>query len=218
MSYVRLVSVALTLALTVAAATGVPPAALQTIALAPLETPDGLDNPEPVRALFDSLLTGELTRAGFTVVPSREAGAIWTRLVDSVQGFYSALTGELVEEKHGAVVNGTLRELKERFHTDVWLRPEIDVVAVDFEGGKARWDGTDEGVGSGTSGTVPALSLAVVALDMDGKTIYAGRGGIQVLRKGFKDVSRDKLFQDAKRNLKALHLAIDSLLLRRSPS
>ncbi len=225
MSRVRLFSVGFILALSAAAATGVappappaPPAPLQTIALSPVEIPDGLDDPGPVRALFDSLLAAELARAGFTVVPSHEAGGLWKRFVDSVHGFYSALTGELVEEKYRAVMGGTLRELKDRFHADAWLRPEIDVVAVDFEGGKARWDGTDEGVGSGTSGTVPALSLAVVALDMDGKEIYTGRGGIQVLRKGFKDVSREKLFKDAKRNLKALHLAIDSLLVRRSPS
>ncbi len=243
MSRVRLLSVGFILALSAAAATGVAPPArpapLQTIALSPVGIPDGLDDPGPVRALFDSLLAAELARAGFTVVPSHEAGGLWKRFVDSagftvvpsheagglwkrfvdsVQGFYSALTGELVEEKYRAVMGGTLRELKDRFHADAWLRPEIDVVAVDFEGGKARWDGTDEGVGSGTSGTVPALSLAVVALDMDGKEIYTGRGGIQVLRKGFKDVSREKLFKDAKRNLKALHLAIDSLLVRRSPS
>jgi len=190
------------------------PSSITTVALSPVEVPEGLDNPEPVRAWFDSAITSELVRAGVTVVPSREAGAIWRRLVDSVHGFYSAFTGERVSEKYDAVVMGTLRELRVRFHADAWLRPSVAVVAVDFEGGKARWDGASEGVGGGTSGTVPALSLVITVSDTAGRDLYAGRGGIQVLRKGFKDVPRDKLFSDSKRNLQALHLAIDSLVAR----
>jgi hypothetical protein len=214
MTRVRLVVLALTLALSAAAAMGV--SSPKTIAVSPLEIPDGLDNPEPVRTLFDSLIAAEVQGSGFTVVPSAETGAIWKRLVDSVHGFYSALTGELVRDKYTAVVSGTSRELQDRFHAEVWLRPRIDVVAVRFEGGKARWDGADEGVEGGANGTVPALSLVVFAANMGGEQLYQGRGGIQVLRKGsgLKEVPRDKLFKDTKRNLKALHLALDSLLDR----
>ena len=209
---VRLASLALTFAVAITAARSVVPP--KTIALSPTGLPDGIDDPEPVRALFDSLLAGELARAGVTVIPSAEAGAIWKRLVDSVQGFYSAITGERVESKYRTVVDGTRRELRDRWHADAWLRPRIEVFPVDFEDGKARWDGTSEGMGSGTSGTTPALSLVVSVSDTSGTEIYAGRGGIQVLRKGSKNISRDKLFKDSKRNLQALHLAIDSLVAR----
>ncbi|HET7296947.1 MAG TPA: hypothetical protein VFI66_07370 [Gemmatimonadales bacterium] len=187
---------------------------IKTVAVSPLDVPDGLDNPEPVQALFDSLITSELARAGLSVISSREVGAVWRRLVDSVHGFYSPITGERMSEKYAAVRNGTLRELKERLHADAWLRPRIQVVPVDYTGGKAYWDGASEGVGSGTSGTVAALTLVVAVSDTTGSDIYIGRGGIQVLRKGGKEVSRDKLFRDAKRNLQALHLAIDSLIAR----
>ena len=189
-------------------------ASIKTVALSPLDVPDGLENPEPVQALFDSLITSELVHAGLTVVPSREVGAIWRRLVDSVHGFYSPITGERVQEKYDAVRTGTLRDLKEHFHADAWLRPRIQVVSVDYTGGKAYWDGASEGAGSGTSGTVTALTLVVALCDTTGSDIYIGRGGIQVLRKGSKEVSRDKLFKDTKRNLQALHLAVDSLVAR----
>ena len=214
MSRARVCCTCLALLLALAGARVRGPSPLKTIALSPVRTPDGLDDPEPARALFDSLLAAELGRAGLTVIPPSETGAIWKRLVDSVQGFYSALTGELVQAKYAAVMTGTLRDLRERFHVDAWLRPSIQVIPVDFEGGKARWDGASEGVGSGTSGTVPALSLVVTVSDTAGTEIYAGRGGIQVLRKGSKVVPRDKLFKDTKRNLQALHLAIDSLIAR----
>jgi len=211
-SRVRLTCLTFTLALVAAAGSGV--GAIKIIAVSPVEIPDGLADPQPARALFDSLIAAELMRAGLTVVPAHEADVIWKRLVDSVQGFYSALTGELVETKYRAVMTGTPRELRDRFQVDAWLRPEVELLSVDFEGGKARWDGTSEGMGSGSSGSAPALSLVVSVLDAAGTEIYAGRGGIQVVRKGSKEVSRDKLFKDSKRNLQAVHLAIDSLLAR----
>ncbi|PYP51799.1 MAG: hypothetical protein DMD45_06825 [Gemmatimonadetes bacterium] len=208
----RLTCLAFTLAVALAAARGAAP--IKTIALSPTRLPDGLDNPEPVRDLFDSLLAGELAHAGVTVIPSTEAGAIWKRLADSVHGFYSAITGERVEAKYRAVMDGTRRELADRFHADAWLRPRIEVVPVDFQDGKARWDGASEGMGRGSSGTAPALSLVVSVSDMSGTEIYSGRGGIRVLSKGSKNISRDKFFEDSKRNLQALHLAIDSLAAR----
>ena len=211
-SRVRRTYIVLTLAAAVAAAREAAP--IKTIALSPTRLPDGLENPVPVQDLFDSLLAGELGRAGLTVIPSTEAGAIWKRLMDSVQGFYSAITGERVEAKYRAVMDGTRHELTGRFHADAWLRPRIEVIPVDFEGGKARWDGASEGMGSGSSGTVPALSLVVSVSDTSGTDIYSGRGGIQVLSKGSKNVSRDKLFKDSKRNLQALHFALDSLVAR----
>jgi hypothetical protein len=211
-SRVRRTYIVLTLAAALASAREAAP--IKTIALSPTRLPDGLENPEPVQVLFDSLLAGELGRAGLTVIPSTEAGAIWKRLVDSVQGFYSAITGERVEAKYRAVMDGTRHGLTGRFHADAWLRPRIEVVPVDFEGGKARWDGASEGMGNGSSGTVPALSLVVSVSDTSGTDIYSGRGGIQVLSKGSKNVPRDKLFRDSKRNHQALHLAIDSLVAR----
>ncbi len=190
------------------------PSPIKTIALSPVQAPDGLEDPAPASALFDSLLAAELGQAGLTVIPSRETGAIWQHFVDSVQGYYSALTGELVQAKYAAVRTNTLRALRDRFRADAWLRPTIQVVSVRFAGGEAIWDGASEGMGGGSSGATVALSLVVTVSDTAGTDIYIGRGGIQALSKGSNVVDRSKLFRDRKRNLQAVHLAIDSLLAR----
>src|SRR5437763_14249049 len=117
---------ALTFAVAITAARSVVPP--KTIALSPTGLPDGIDDPEPVRALFDSLLAGELARAGVTVIPSAEAGAIWKRRVDSVQGFYSAITGERVEAKYRTVGGGTRGEPGGRWAADAWVRPGVQGV------------------------------------------------------------------------------------------
>ena len=217
MSSARICSVWLALLLALVEAR-VHPGPIKTIALSPVRVPDGLEDPEPASALYDSLLAAELGEAGLTVIPSREAGAIWRHFVDSVQGYYSALTGELVQAKYDAVMKGTRRALNERYRVDAWLRAAIQVVDVRFAGGEAIWDGTSEGMGGGSTGTVRALSLVVSVLDTAGTEIYTGRGGIQVLSKGSKAVSREKLFKDKKRNREALHLAIDSFIARAKAS
>src|SRR5205823_12172580 len=113
---VRLASLALTFAVAITAARSVVPP--KTIALSPTGLPDGIDDPEPVRALFDSLLAGELAPAGLTVITSAEAGAIWKRLAESVRGFYSAITGERVEREYRTEVAGKRREPRESRHAD----------------------------------------------------------------------------------------------------
>jgi len=196
------------------ASLAVPPALAQgpAIALSPVATPYGLSDPAPVRAIFDSLITVALGKAGYRVVPASEAGALWRRLVDSVQGFYDPITGEIVEAKYRAVHDGVLRQLVARFGVQLWLRPSIEILHVDFEGGKVVWDETSERVG-GSGGSLPAFSLVVAVEDSAGVETASGRGGIQLAAKEpGKPVAREKLFRDDDRNRKAVERALAPLL------
>jgi hypothetical protein len=191
----------------------------RTIAVSPVELPNGLDSVESGRRLLDSLIVAHLVSSGFTVVSPIETGAIWKRLVDSVHGYYSAMTGELDRVKYAAVENGTLRALSDRFHADVWMRPWIEVVTVQFGCGsnlckEASWDGVNEDMKGAGSGTVPALSLVVNAITITGGQFYHGRAGIQVLRKGkkFQALPPDKILMDPERNMQAIHVALDPLV------
>jgi hypothetical protein len=192
--------------------------ALNTVALAPVAIPEELPDSSRAQAAFEVLLTNELRGLGVAVVPAREAGATWQRLLDSVGGFYSAYTGELDTVKYHAVRDGTLRELRARFGADALLRSRIAVVTVNWKSGNAKWDGTSEGVGGGASGTLPALTLYVELNDANGNVVYGGRGGIQVMMKTsllhrdrLHDLDPAKLLTDEGRNRKAVGLALDSL-------
>lgn len=188
----------------------------RTIALHPLELPYGLENPAAIQATFDSLLASQLRAAGVTVVPSAEAGAIWRRLVDSVQGFYDPITGDTVAAEYSAVHIGTLRELVARFQATTWLRPRVEVVTVEWNRGKAEWDGVSEGVAPAGKGTIGALTLVISVEDTTGAVVTTGRGGLQVLGKfkgeRYERVPRERLFTDAKRNSKSVQLALAPLL------
>jgi len=208
-------------ALTMAAAIG-PDAALgqeiRRIALSPVEGASVRPDSMAASARIEELVARRLVKSGFETVPAIEAGGIRTRLLDSVGGYYSRLTGEVIEEKYRAVEAGTLGELKDRLGADAWLRLELVAVAADFSGGKARWDGASEGVAPVGKGTVMALSLRAVLLRGYGDTLYAGRAGIQVLQK-VKDyrivpVPPAKLLADEDRMEKAARMLVDSLALR----
>jgi hypothetical protein len=134
--------------------------------------------------------------------------------VDSVQGYYDPITGEIVDSEYQAVHDGTLQELVGRLGARFWLRPFLEVLPVDFDGGKARWDGTSEGVPA-RSGTLPAFSLVVSLEDSAGNEVVNGRGGIQLAAKEpNRPVARDKLFKDTNRVRKAVERALAPVIAR----
>ena len=214
------------------AAARVPNRPPQTLALSSVELPDEalvdsnwarLD-PAPraafdsaVRHWYDSLITAQLTHAGFRVVPRRIADGIWRGLVDSVHGFYNPLTGARIEEEYRAVVIGTARELRARHAADAWLRPRVEVVDVSFQRGRAAWDGASEGLGPGVStGRAFATSVVVELVDSAGVARVSGRGGLKLLVQGMPQgrlsrVAWSRLFSDPKRNDRAIALALDSI-------
>jgi len=170
-----------------------------------------------VVAAFDSLIAARLTRAGLRVVSGTQVDVIWRRLVDSVQGFYDPLTGELVEAEYFAVVTGTARELRARHGAVRWLRPTIAPVEVVFDKGKAEWHGVTERIGGRHSGRGAALSVVIEVLDSTGRALTSSRGGLRLLFRvdvngRSSPVAWNILYGDPKRNDKAVALALDPLI------
>jgi hypothetical protein len=202
----------------------------RTIALAPVETPEKLKNPDPVRAAFDSLIVGALKSAGYAVIPASQSTPVWARLTDSAGGVFDPTTGHPDTVKARALHEEFLRELRTRFNADAVLYPAIVIVGATFDEQKASWDGTSqtiEGAGSfilralagvSRSGTTEALSLAVDIEDVGGSELFVNRGGIQVWskpsRSGFHEVPRAELFVDESRNQKSIQIALGPVLAR----
>jgi len=184
----------------------------KVIALVPIIVPSDLQDPEPVKIKFESMIGDKLRDAGFLTIPSQEYSEIYKRMTDQM----------------GSPHELTCRELCAKFKVDAFLYPSIDVVAAEWADGMASWWGTSESVEPitkaflkglliRTSGTVPALVLSVTIRDINGAALYIDGGGIQVLAKisgikKFVPVPRDMLFVDEGRNSKAVNLALEHLI------
>jgi hypothetical protein len=206
----------------------------KTIALAPIAIPGDLENPEPVKARFESLIEAKLHEAGFALVQSQEMAAIWKQMAEQVGGYFDPLTGQRDESKFNVVREYSRRELSAKFNADAILLPSIRVVRANWSGGMANWDDTMEaikstgeqfkealpliliGIGVTSSGTVGALSLVVRVEDIHGVPVYSKGGGIQVLAKisggKFVSVPREELFANEERNVAATNIALGPLV------
>ena len=206
-------------------------AGTDTIALSPLGFPDALEQPEPVRATFDSLLPEALRAAGFAVVPSDIASDIWNHGADSIGGYYDPMTGEPDTSKLNPLRRYFKRRLRQEHGADAVLFPEIVVVDAPYSGGSAAWDGASQSVAGffrqllslidGTdlpAGTADGLSLDVQIEGTDDGAVFDNRGGIELWSKPngdgsrLNEVPREKLFVDRERLRKAVRIALGSLL------
>jgi hypothetical protein len=206
----------------------------KTIALAPLEIPEGMPDPEPVIATYESLLEAKLKEAGFLVLSSGVFDDIFKQMTEQVGGFFDPMTGKINEAKYKTVQKCTCEELGIKCNADVILFPSIQVFFVDWTGGAARWHGTSEPisssgqlfleslVGISRSGNVSALSLTVNFQDLNGGVQYMNYGGIQLMNKlsggKFVQVPREKLFADEERNTNSVNIALGPLLEKTEPT
>lgn len=207
---------------------------IKTIALTPVAVPRDLENPERVRAKFESLIEAKLREAGFSIVPARESGEIFERMTKQLGGFFDPVTGKRDEAKFKTAVEHTLRELGTRFNADALLYPSIVVVRAPFSVNRANWDGAQEPMitpgsyGSALIGTVAALSLVVTIQDRTGAAVYINGGGIQVLTKihkggffqpeKFIPVPPIELFAYEERNVAAVNIALAPLVRQPVPT
>jgi len=219
---IRSVTLLLALAQVAGAPSPVHQDEIRVIAVLPTGLPQDAPDSAAVRARFDSILASQLTRAGYNVLAPDRAQAVWQRLSDSAHGFFDARTGQVNRDKLYAVRAAAWRELHEGAQADLLLFPRIVVVFVEFNGGKATWDGMTEKVASSShSGTVPAASFMMYGTDSSGQTSYCGRGGIQLLAKGgfwsdkIKEVDPKKLFAQLERDSAAIHRALRPLVEHR---
>lgn len=203
-------------------------ATAHTIALSPIRVPDDLDEPEPVEALFDSLITDALRTAGFTVVPSDIVSEIWNRGADSIGGYFDPVTGRADTSKLNPLRRHFKQRLRSEHAADLVLFPEIVVVDAPYADGQASWDGTSQAVAgwltivasaiantSLPAGTAEGLSLDVQMEGMDSGAVFNHRAGIELWAKpsgdgGLSRVPRERLFQDRKRSAKAVRRVLES--------
>jgi hypothetical protein len=208
-------------------------AKVKTIALAPVRIPADIEDQEPVRKKFESLIEAKLREAGFVVIPSSEYEALWKRTTEQMGGVYDPMTGKPDEAKTKAVITHTLRELQRTANAEAVLYSRVQPVVARFFNGMAKWDGTSESVTgaaatstlarflligpqAGTSGTVSALSLVAIINDINDVMMYANGGGIQLTARlsghSFTPVPRKELFSTEEHYIKPVNLALDSLL------
>jgi hypothetical protein len=205
----------------------------RTVALAPTSASFPLENAAPVYARLDSLIEAELRTAGFAVVPARESGAIWRRVVDSLGGLFDPVSGGADSAKTRVARRLAMDELRARFGADAWLHPCICLVMAEFRNGTATWDGMTESfqstggkilsalAGVSKFGTTRAISVGVVVEDMRGTDMYFNRGGVQLLTRpqgrGFADVPRAALFNDPLLTEMGVRLALGPFVRRGQP-
>ena len=193
--------------------------AIKTVALLPLRVPRVFVDSVWIRQIFEGLIVAGLQQAGLTVVPPSETEGVWRHRVDSVGGYYDAYTGRLVEAKYGAVIDGTMYDLRGLFPVDALVFARVAIVEAKMWRGSATWDGTQQRVAGDASGRVPALSLLVAVFDSGGATAFRGRGGIEVMMAHgslwhagqVHELDASRMFKDDGRNHKAVVLALDSL-------
>ena len=200
----------------------------KTIAMTPFMLPSDLENPEPVRTEFESLIEAKLRSAGFSVVASGDYADIWKRVTEQMGGYFDPVTGKQDEAKFKAAQEHARREIATKSSADALVHAGFTVVGAAFASGTAQWNGTSEPVGTGgfwaqllgnlggLQGKIPALSLLVIIEDVNGAEEYANAGGVQLLSKvsygKFVPVPRDALFADKARNAAAVSIALDPLL------
>lgn len=206
---------------------------VKTIALAPLTVPGDLEDAERVKDKYESLISLKLEERGFAIIPSKEFQVVYKKTMEQMGGVFDPMTGKLDESKGEALQTHTLRELQRTTHTDAVLYPRLYPFTVKHVKGVAIWDGVSEpikgarvdswidryiaaiGVG-GAYGTVTALSLVVVVVDIDAVKMYANSGGVQLLAHfdgvDFKSVTRAELLPSEDYYAKSINLALGPLL------
>lgn len=197
---------------------------IKTIALAPIVVLANPEDPEPVKAKFESLIEARLREAGFSVVPSREVGTTWKRMSDLVGGIFDPVTGQRDESKFKTVREHVLRELNAKLNVDALLHPRIQPVTARLFSGffsvEAKWHGASESVSSFcVYGSARALSLFVTIEDVHGVNLYVNAGGIQLLEtckvgQGIVPVPRHELFANEERNGASVSIALGPLIQR----
>ena len=205
---------------------------IKTIALTPLDVPEGLGDQPSLNAQFESSVEAELKKAGFEVVPSKVYKDIWDGRIRQMGGYFDPRTGQVEKAKYEAIVEYARKQLKSRYNADALLYSAICFVRVEFLGNVARWDGTSEvieepGKKSETQGSTGALSFCVRIEDIQGVESYVNRGGIQLLSKlktsridyrkrEFINVPEDEILNNQERNEAAVKIALSPLIVNKA--
>lgn len=206
-------------------------ASLKKVGLMPMRVPSVVPNADAVAQRFEAAFTQRLQAAGFEVVPADAMREINANLDKAMGGIYDPLTGDASSEKIEARAKFARNEYLATYKVDGFAYPLIHVRDASSQSMWAEWDGVKERVtgqsvmksvftyaGAMGDGIVPALSLALVLEDRDGKQLYGRYGGLQLLaylRMGwapkYHDVDPAYLLTDPERDTRALARVFDPL-------
>jgi hypothetical protein len=206
---------------------------VKTVAVARVLVPSSLGADAAAGTKFHSALEDKLRQAGFTVVLAQHVGEIREAKERELGGLFDPQTGKLDEAKLATLVSFVRGEVKTRFGADALLLSHVRTVTANFAylplaGVRAKWDGATESLETGSvdkvlsprvNGTVDALSLLVTVEDINGSSLYAYAGGIQVLfklapgagqfgGKSFVPVPKAELLADQERIQQAVSYAL----------
>jgi hypothetical protein len=206
---------------------------IKTVALMPLQLPQGIEDLEAVRAAFRKLVESRMQAGGFTTIADQEFETRWKRAAEEVGGLYDPMSGKLDVEKFKAVRQKVFRALQSKFGVEGVLDVRVIPALASFGYGVANWDGTRQEIqpgalllgiaGAYSIGKVGALSFGAWLRDMDDQILFANVGGIQVtstLSFGgkFLPVPSTELLKDAERNSAAVNLALGQLTGSSTPA
>lgn len=200
---------------------------VRTIGLMGVSLPGKFDKEDQIMAEFESYITEKLTDGGFQVIPSKRYAEIYESMKASVGQLYDPNTGQLLKEKHDALVEHAKREYRSKYDPDALLYSLIRVFKASWSANRARWHGVDEPTtgkkgfwadvsGPSAYGTIPGLSLVVVLRNPQENEYYVNFGGIQLLQwvkgRDFVDVPQNQLLADSERNRRSVEIALAPLL------
>jgi hypothetical protein len=186
------------------------------VALLPIRIDSSIPNAVVGRRVMDSLIAATLEAAGYSLVAPAIAEPAWLRAVDSAGGYYDPATGAMLTEKLAAIRAAVTRQLG----AGSLLRAHAGVMMLPYSNKKPlEYGGVSEMVATGSSGTVPALLLAISVSDSSGTVVQCGVAGIQLLEKGTvwntraHPVKPEKIFADTGRNAAAVRRALGGFLV-----
>jgi hypothetical protein len=171
-------------------------AADRTIGLMPIKVDRIVPHAEEMVAQLEPIIIERLRSGGFTVVPPGAMREIRARGVATLGGLYDPMTGIASPDRLEALQEFSQHEYRLRHPVDAILVAEVMRRPAALNLGAAEWDGVSEQVSTESAITallqhalgaaptpreVRALSLAVKLVDVQGKTLYAGYGGLLVL-------------------------------------
>lgn len=185
---------------------------------------------------FERLATEWLAKANMTTVPSSAYAEIEARLVKEEGGWFDPMNGAVIAGKRQSIKSKARAEFLATHQLNGLLELRIDVISARMFEQKARWHGVTEiarvpsnrgklmqaflDSSATVSGTLPALSVAAILYDAEGKKLYGRYGGLQLMSlyqddpvTEFFDVEPDFLFSDPVRNARAMRLALRPLVM-----
>ena len=207
-------------------------AALKSVGVLPMRVPSLIPNGESVARRFEATIEERLRAAGFQVVGAQAMRDIHARLGAELGGIYDPMTGATTRQKTDEREQLARAKYLESHPVAGFVRLAVAERSANSYSMTAEWDGVKENVtGQSTMktflnmsagqlghGVVPALSLVLVLEDLEGREMYSGIGGLQLLsyvRMGwvpkFYDVDPAHLLTDPARDARAMQVVFERL-------